>query len=94
MGRPAKYPEEFRREAVEFGPQLGPSSSRGSQVARDLRREPGVVAERPRSTKPLAALDPTERAELERLRKENKDLRMDRAILRNAAAYLARETFK
>ncbi len=38
------------------------------------------------------ALDRDERAELERLRKENKDLRMDREILRKAAAYFARET--
>lgn len=37
------------------------------------------------------ALDATERAELERLRKENKDLRMDREILRKAAAYFARD---
>jgi len=28
------------------------------------------------------ALDPTEKAELERLRKESKDLRMDREMLR------------
>jgi len=38
------------------------------------------------------ALDANERAELERLRKENKDLRMDREILRKAAAYFAKET--
>lgn len=38
------------------------------------------------------ALDPDERAELERLREENKDLRMDREILRKAAAYVARKT--
>ena len=38
------------------------------------------------------ALDPNERAELARLRKENADLKMDREILRKAAAYFARET--
>jgi transposase len=38
------------------------------------------------------ALDPDERAELARLRKENTELRMDREILRKAAAYFARET--
>lgn len=36
------------------------------------------------------ALDPTERAELARLRKENAELRTDREILRKAAAYFAR----
>jgi transposase len=38
------------------------------------------------------ALDADERAELARLRREVKDLRMDREILRKAAAYFARET--
>ena len=38
------------------------------------------------------ALDADERAELARLRKENADLRMDREILRKAAAYFAKET--
>ncbi len=38
------------------------------------------------------ALDASERVELERLRREVKDLQMDREILRKAAAYFARET--
>ena len=38
------------------------------------------------------ALDADERAELARLRKENADLKMDREILRKAAAYFAKET--
>ena len=46
----------------------------------------GTDSERP------GALSADERAELEALRKENKDLRMDREILRKAAAYFARET--
>ena len=42
----------------------------------------------------LGALDANERAELARLRKENQDLRMDREILRKAAAFFARETIR
>ena len=38
------------------------------------------------------ALDADERAELARLLKENRELKMDREILRKAAAYFARET--
>ena len=44
------------------------------------------------ATEVPGVLDANERIELERLRKENKDLRMDREILRKAAAYFARET--
>jgi transposase len=41
---------------------------------------------------PPAALDADERAELERLRKENAALRMDREFLKKAAAFFAKET--
>ena len=94
MGRPAKYPEEFRREAVA----LYRSSDRSrAETARSLGISDGALAawvkEAERDEVP-GALDPSERAELERLRREVKDLRMDREILRKAAAYFARETNK
>jgi transposase len=82
MARPAKYPEEFRREAVE----LARTSGRDSEVARDLRWQPGVWIKAAEAQETLGALDADERAELERLRRENKDLRMDREIRRTAAA--------
>jgi len=92
MGRPAKYPEEFRREAVE----LARSSDRPRvEVAKSLGISDGSLASWIKAAEEQeapGALDPTERAELARLRKENKDLRMDREILRKAAAYFARET--
>jgi transposase len=92
MGRPSKYPEEFRREAVE----LYRSSDRSrAEVAKSLGISDGSLAAWVKDAKrdeAPGALDPDERAELERLRKENKDLRMDREILRKAAAYFARET--
>lgn len=94
MGRPSKYPEEFRREAVE----LYRSSDRPRcKVAESLGISDGSLAawvkESERYEQP-GALDPDERAELARLRKENQDLRMDREILRKAAAYFARETIR
>ncbi|MEQ8438038.1 MAG: transposase [Ilumatobacter fluminis] len=92
MGRVNKYPEEFRREAVE----LYRSSDRPrAEVARSLGIADGSLAtwvaqaERDEAD---GALDVDERAELERLRKENRELKMDREILRKAAAYFARET--
>jgi transposase len=93
-GRSAKYPEEFRREAVAL---YRSSDLSRAEVAKSLGISDGSlaawvkVAERDEAP---GALDPDERAELERLRKEVKDLRMDREILRKAAAYFARETSK
>lgn len=92
MGRPNRYPDEFRREAVE----LFRSSDRSrAEVAKSLGISDGSLAtwvkQAERDELP-GALDPDERAELERLRKENRELKMDREILRKAAAYFARET--
>ena len=92
MGRPAKYPEEFRREAVELYRQ---SDRSRAKVAKSLGIADGSLATWVKSSErddAPGALDATERAELERLRTENKDLRMDREILRKPAAYFARET--
>ena len=92
MGRPSKYPEEFRLEAVA----LFRSSDRPRvEVARSLGISDGTLAAWAKAAEEAelpGALDPHERAELARLRKENAELRMDREILRKAAAYFARET--
>ena len=91
MGRSSRYPEEFRREAVE----LYRSSDRPrAEVARSLGIADGSLATWVKQARLEAesGLDVDERVELERLRKENRELRMDREILRKAAAYFARET--
>lgn len=96
MGRPAKYPPEFRREAVA----LVHSSGRPvAEVARSLSIAEGTLwnwvkadrAHRERDADP-SALSESERAELKRLRKENAQLAVDMEILRKAAAFFARET--
>lgn len=92
MGRPSKYPEEFRREAVA----LRRSSQRPRcKVAEDLGISDASLAswekEFPDGSDP-DVLDVGERAELARLRKENAELKLDREILRKAAQYFARET--
>lgn len=94
MSRPSKYPEEFRREAVE----LYRSSDRSrAEVAKSLGISDGSLGAWVKAyderTAP-GALDGDERAELARLRKEVVDLRMDREILRKAAAYFAKETIR
>lgn len=96
MGRPSKYPPEFRREAVE----LVRSSDRTiAEVARSLGISDGtlgnwVKADRERRERDADpnALSETERDELARLRRETAQLRIDNEILRKAAAYFAKET--
>ena len=96
MGRPSKYPDEFRREAVELVRSSGRSMA---DVARSLGISDATLGNwmsadreaRARASDPRALSD-DERQELNKLRKEVVDLRMDREILRKAAAYFARET--
>jgi transposase len=98
MGRPSKYPEEFRREAVALA--LSSEESRAS-VARRLGVNETTLrnwvadqlAEEARQANPLA-VTPSEFEELRRLRKENEELRTEREILRKAAAYFAQETIR
>ncbi len=98
MGRPAKYPPEFQREAVE----LVLSSDRSiSEVAKSLGISDGTLGNWVRAAREAKAraedphgLTESERDELRRLRKENVELRTDREILRKAAAYFARETMR
>lgn len=96
MGRPSKYPPEFRREAVELVKSSGRS---WVEVARSLGISDNTLANwvaEDRDARARAAdpdgLTMTKREELRRLRKEVVELRTDREILRKAAAYFARET--
>ena len=50
-----------------------------------------VAIERAKMDDPPSALDTDERAELERLRREVAELRMDREFLKKAAAFFATE---
>jgi transposase len=98
MARPAKYPEQFRRDAVELVETSGRSIA---EVARSLSISEGTLwnwvrdarARRARDGDP-EALSESERAELQRLRKEVIELRTDKEILRRAAAYFAREMMR
>ena len=90
MGRP--YPLEFRRQMVAL--------VRSGRTADDLQREFRVSRESIRLWVTQAegeerghdTLKSDERAELERLRRENRQLRLERDILSKAAAWFARET--
>jgi len=98
MGRPSKYPAEFRQEAVRLA--LVSDESRAA-VARRLGINETTLrnwvadhlAEEARGSDPLA-IAVSEREELRQLRKENAELRTEREILRKAAAYFAQETVR
>jgi len=98
MGRPSKYPEDFRREAVALA--LSSDDSRAS-VARRLGVNETTLrnwvadhlAEEARQADPLAVTG-SEFEELRRLRREVVELRTEREILRKAAAYFAQETIR
>lgn len=98
MGRPAKYPDAFRRDAVA----LVLSSKRSiADVARSLGINEGTLWNWVRAARDDAArkadpngLTESERDELRRLRKEIVELQTDKEILRRAAAYFARETMR
>jgi transposase len=87
------YPPEFRAEAIRLARSPGHSVR---QVARDLGianeslRRWIIEADIERGDAPGLTTD--ERAELTRLRRENRTLRIEREILKKAAAFFARET--
>jgi transposase len=89
------YTPEYRRDAAHLVIDTGRPIS---VVAREigvgeqlLGRWVGI--ERSRMVDPPAAVDVNERAELERLRTENAELRMDREFLKKAAAFFVTENF-
>ncbi len=93
MARPSKYPEEFRREAVQMA--LATDGSWAS-VARRLGVNETTLrnwiqahlAEEARAADPLA-VSVSEFEELGRLPLGVKELRMEKDIFREAAAYFA-----
>ncbi len=96
MGRPSKHSKEFKEEAVNLA--LSTNRSR-SDIAASLGVNKGTLgnwirAAEQAETPPKGSLNDAERDELSRLRKEVRDLRQDRDILRKAAAYFATETIR
>lgn len=95
MGRPRRYSEEFRREAV----RLVESGRPIKQIARELGVSAGVLRQwREQLATPeqgaVRAQTSVPRLEEEnrRLRAENERLREEREILKKATAFFAKES--
>ena len=87
------FTEDFKAGAVRLVLDEGKTIA---QVARDLDLTAGslsawVSQARADRSKGKTGLTSEERAELARLRKENRELRMERDILKKAAAFFAKE---
>ena len=97
MSRRARreFSVEFKTEAVR-GILEGKTTV--GEVARSLDVAPSVVSRWARQAKvdagkgPKDALTTAEKQELARLRRENQQLRMEREILKKAAAFFAKES--
>ena len=88
------YPREFREQVVK----LAPASRRSVkgvagefEISSDSLRRGARQAERDQGLR-KDGLITSERQELARLRRENRQLRMERQILSKAAVWFARET--
>lgn len=86
-----QYPREFKEEAVALVREQGYSVSEAAKslgIASNMLYKWKEKIEAELEGKVLAE---DERAELKRLRKENKDLRMEKEILKKASAFFAKE---
>ncbi|MGI8678978.1 MAG: transposase [Jatrophihabitans sp.] len=94
MGRQRReFTPEYRDEAVKLVINTGRAVA---TVARELGINEATLGRWVNSFKARqdagdGALSETERAELARLRKENSELKMDRAFLKKASLFFARE---
>jgi transposase len=86
-----RYTEDFKREAVALVTEQGYSVA---EAARSLEVGENQIRRWRQKFEQESAeggLNATEREELERLRKENRQLRMEKEILKKASAYFAKE---
>src|SRR5512144_1185605 len=89
----APYPEEFRQQILELvrvGRSLDELAQEFEPTAQTIRN--GIKQAELENGQRQDGLSRDEKAELARLRKENKHLRLEREILSKAAAWFARET--
>jgi transposase len=86
-----RFSDEFKEEAVKLITEQG---YKVSEASRNLDINASMLRRWQRELSPESdgSIDADENAELQRLRKENKTLRMEREILKKAAAFFAKES--
>ena len=95
VGRPSKYSEEFRADAVALVMTTGISLA---QAGRDLGVNPETLrnwvkqAKIDRGEGPAGALTSAEREEFTKLRRRVLELEQERSILLKATVFFAKET--
>lgn len=96
MKKRRQFSREFKLEAVKLVTNRGVSVA---QAARDLdvhenilRKWVRELASDPQQAFPGQGVMKPEQAEIKRLKKENAKLKMERDLLKKAAAYFARES--
>ncbi len=95
VGRPSKYSEEFRADAVALVLTTGISLA---QAGRDLGVNPETLrnwvkqAKIDRGEGPAGALTSAERQEFAKLRRRVLELEQERSILLKATVFFAKET--
>jgi len=86
-----QYPREYKEEAVALITEQGYTVPK---AAESLGINPNLLykwKDKLDSESQGKALQESERDELKRLRKENKELRMEKEILKKASAFFAKE---
>lgn len=86
-----QYPKEFKEEAVALVIEQGysvPEAAKSLGIAANMLYRWKQQFEEQQQGQTLAE---DEREELKRLRKENKELRMEKEILKKASAFFAKE---
>jgi len=86
-----QYPKEFKEEAVALGLEQGysvPDAAKSLGTATNMLYRWKELQEQQIEGKVFVE---DEREELKRLRKENKELRMEKEILKKASAFFAKE---
>ncbi|MDC9591921.1 transposase, partial [Xenorhabdus sp. XENO-10] len=88
---PQKFTDNFKREAVNLIVEQGYTVPQAAEILGIPTKLLYTGRKRSVEQSQPGALTPDERQELLQLRKENKQLKMEKEILKKASAFFARE---